>query len=126
MEGVSWNPASLRDSKAWRGFEPGRWQAAIDVRDFIVNNVTPYTGNESFLVGPSARTTSVWEKLQPYFTEERRNGVLDVDAATPSTVLAHGPVTLIGTTRLSLACRPTSRSAARSFRLAGCVWWSLD
>ena len=91
MEGVSWNPASLRESKAWRGFEPGRWQAAIDVRDFIVSNVTPYHGNESFLVGPSARTTSVWNKLQPYFTEERRKGVLDVDAATPSTMLAHGP-----------------------------------
>ena len=91
MEGVSWNPASLRESKAWRGFEPGRWQAAIDVRDFIVSNVTPYHGNESFLVGPSARTTAVWDKLQPYFTEERRKGVLDVDAATPSTMLAHGP-----------------------------------
>ena len=44
-----------------------------------------------FLVGPSARTTSVWNKLQPYFTEERRKGVLDADAATPSTMLAHGP-----------------------------------
>ena len=91
MEGVSWNPATLRESKAWRGFEPGRWQAAIDVRDFIAGNVTPYHGNESFLVGPSARTTAVWDKLQPYFTEERRKSVLDVDAATPSTVLAHGP-----------------------------------
>ena len=55
------------------------------------SNVTPYHGNESFLVGPSARTTAVWNKLQPYFTEERRKGVLDVDAATPSTMLAHGP-----------------------------------
>ena len=91
MEGVSWNPANLRESKAWRGFEPGRWQAAIDVRDFIVRNVTSYHGDESFLVGPSARTTAVWNKLQPYFTEERRKGVLDVDAATPSTMLAHGP-----------------------------------
>ena len=91
MEGVSGSPASLRESKAWRGFEPGRWQAAIDVRDFIVSNVTSYHGNESFLVGPSARTTAVWNKLQPYFTEERRKGVLDVDAATPSTMLAHGP-----------------------------------
>ncbi|MGA9017178.1 MAG: formate C-acetyltransferase, partial [Acetobacteraceae bacterium] len=81
----------LRESKAWRGFEPGRWQAAIDVRDFIVSNVTSYHGNESFLVGPSARTTAVWNKLQPYFTEERRKSVLDVDAATPSTMLAHGP-----------------------------------
>ena len=53
--------------------------------------MTPYHGNESFLVGPSARTTAVWDKLQPYFTEERRKGVLDVDAATPSTMLAHGP-----------------------------------
>jgi formate C-acetyltransferase len=91
MEGVSGNPASLRESKAWRGFEPGRWQAAIDVRDFIMSNVTSYHGNASFLVGPSARTTAVWNKLQPYFTEERRKGVLDVDAATPSTMLAHGP-----------------------------------
>ena len=53
--------------------------------------MTSYHGNESFLVGPSARTTAVWNKLQPYFTEERRKGVLDVDAATPSTMLAHGP-----------------------------------
>jgi len=33
----------------------------------------------------------VWEKLQPYFLEEQRKGVLDVDASAPSTVLAHAP-----------------------------------
>jgi Pyruvate-formate lyase len=31
----------------------------------------------------------VWEKLQPYFSEERKKGVLAVDAKTPSTLLAH-------------------------------------
>ena len=34
---------------SWSGFLPGPWQTSIDVRDFIVRNVTPYTGNEDFL-----------------------------------------------------------------------------
>jgi formate C-acetyltransferase len=76
---------------AWREFSPGRWESTIDVRDFIQRNVTPYQGDESFLAGPSVRTQAVWDKLQPYFEEERRRGVLDVDAATPSTVIAHAP-----------------------------------
>jgi formate C-acetyltransferase len=78
-------------SQAWRGFAAGRWQDAIDVRDFIVRNVTPYDGDHSFLAGPSPRTKAVWEKLQPYFAEERKKGVLDVDAKNPSTLLAHEP-----------------------------------
>ena len=31
----------------------------------------------------------MWDKLQPYFKEEQKTGVLAVDAKTPSTVLAH-------------------------------------
>ncbi len=89
MEGIAKNPADV--SHAWRGFAAGRWQHAIDVRDFIVRNVTPYEGDEAFLVGPSARTLAVWQKLQPYFEEERKKGVLDVEAETPSTMLAHAP-----------------------------------
>ena len=75
--------------RGWRDFVPGRWQSAIDVRDFILRNVSPYDGDESFLAGPSERTKAVWAKLQPYFDEERKKGVLDVDAARPSTLLAH-------------------------------------
>jgi formate C-acetyltransferase len=59
------------------------------VRDFIIRNVAPYQGDESFLVGPSERTKAVWGKLQPYFQAERKKGVLAVDAKTPSTLLAH-------------------------------------
>jgi len=73
----------------WREFAPGRWQGAIDVRDFILRNVSPYDGGESFLAGPSERTKAVWAKLQPYFQEERKKGVLAVDAKTPSSLLAH-------------------------------------
>ncbi len=77
--------------QAWRSFAPGRWKQAIDLRDFIVRNVVPYSGDESFLASPSARTKAVWDKLQPFFKAERTKGVLDVDAAHPSDMLAHGP-----------------------------------
>src|ERR1700742_3528781 len=73
----------------WSGFRSGDWQTSINVRDFIVRNVTPYSGNEAFLAGPSQRTKAVWAKLQPYFADERKNGVLAVDTKTPSTLLAH-------------------------------------
>jgi len=89
MEGTAALPKNLKDERCWRDFMPGRWRTAIDVRDFIISNATPYGGDEKFLVGPSKRTQAVWEKLQPYFTEERKKGVLAVDAKTPSTLLAH-------------------------------------
>jgi formate C-acetyltransferase len=89
MEGTAGLPKSARDERCWRDFNPGHWRNAIDVRDFIVSNVSPYGGDEKFLAGPSKRTQAVWAKLQPYFQEERQKGVLAVDAKTPSTLLAH-------------------------------------
>jgi formate C-acetyltransferase len=91
MEGTAGLPKNLKDERCWRGFQPGSWCSAIDVRDFIVSNVTSYSGDEKFLAGPSQRTKAVWAKLQPYFKEERKKGVLAVDATTPSTMLAHKP-----------------------------------
>jgi formate C-acetyltransferase len=75
----------------WRDFKPGAWSSTIDVRDFISCNFTPYSGDEKFLAGPSQRTMAVWQKLQPYFEQERKKGVLAVDAKTPSDMLAHQP-----------------------------------
>lgn len=85
--GVGSNPAHETD--AWRNFKSGDWTRAIDVRDFVVHNVTPYTSDEKFLVDPTARTRAVWAKLQPYFEAERQKGVLAVDASAPSSLLAH-------------------------------------
>src|SRR6186713_3115857 len=88
------SPSKISQSEtkdAWRGFERGPWERDIDVRDFISTNVTPYAGDEAFLVGPTKRTSAVWEKLQPYFSEELKKGVLDVDAKTPSSLTSHGP-----------------------------------
>ena len=78
-------------AEEWRDFAPGRWQRTVNVRDFIQRNVTPYNGDEAFLGEPSERTKAVWAKLQPFFQEERRKGVLDVDVKTPSSLTSHKP-----------------------------------
>jgi formate C-acetyltransferase len=78
-----------KDEGCWRGFKPGDWSTSINLRDFIVRNVTSYDGDEKFLAPASKRTKAVWEKLQPYFQAERKKGVLAVDAKNPSTLLAH-------------------------------------
>lgn len=74
---------------AWRNFAAGTWMTRIDVRDFILNNVTRYEGDEQFLAGPTARTLKVWEALKPYFLAEAKQGVLDADESTPSTLTSH-------------------------------------
>ena len=89
MEGTAALSKEIKDARSWRGFKQGAWCKAIDVRDFIACNVTPYIGDETFLAGPSTRTMAVWSKLQPYFREEQKKGVLDVDAKAPSNLLAH-------------------------------------
>ena len=107
----------------WNGFRRGDWQTSIDVRDFIVRNATPYAGDENFLAGPTKRTKAVWAKLQPYFKDERKKGVLAVDAKTPSTLLAHKAGYIDRDNEVDRrTCRPTSRSSARSSRSAGCGW----
>ena len=89
MEGTAAIRKSQKDERCWRGFQPGAWTTSIDVRDFIARNATPYSGDEKFLAGPSKRTKAVWDKLQPYFRDEQKKGVLAVDAKTPTTMLAH-------------------------------------
>ncbi|MCX4767917.1 formate C-acetyltransferase [Streptomyces sp. NBC_01275] len=80
-----------RVTPAWRGFAGARWRELIDVRDFIQANYTPYEGDASFLTGATDRTRAVWEKVSSLFPQERARGILDVDAATPSTITSHAP-----------------------------------
>ena len=91
MEGTAALSQAAKDATAWRDFKPGPWLDSIDVRDFIVRNATAYAGDETFLRGPSKRTQAVWAKLQPYFRDEQKKGVLAADTKSPSTLLAHKP-----------------------------------
>lgn len=72
------------DFKQWHDFEKGEWTKEIDVRDFIQKNYTPYTGDDSFLAGPTEDTKKLWNKVLKLYEEEKEKGVLDVDTKTPS------------------------------------------
>ncbi|WP_142783588.1 formate C-acetyltransferase [Changchengzhania lutea] len=70
-------------------FKNGIWTENVNVRDFVVNNITPYHGTQEFLVGPSQKTQKLWDLCKEATKEERQNnGVRSVDTETISTVSA--------------------------------------
>ena len=76
--------------EAWDGFVGGNWQRAVDVRDFIQKNYTPYDGDDSFLAGPTEATTKLWADVLDLFAQETANGgVLDMDTKKVSTITSH-------------------------------------
>ena len=76
--------------EAWDGFVGGNWQKAIDVRDFIQRNYTPYDGDDSFLAGPTEATTELWADVMDLFAQETANGgVLDMDTKKVSSITSH-------------------------------------
>ena len=71
-------------------FNDGRWSRKIDVADFVFNNITPYEGDASFLVGATDRTKKLWNMCLEAIEEERQNGgVRSIDAKTISTITSH-------------------------------------
>ncbi len=77
---------------AWRNFNKGVWTKEIDVRDFIMENITSYEGDRSFLKGPTERTKALYEKVTELFKEEnKKGGVLDIDTNHVSSILAFKP-----------------------------------
>ena len=76
----------------WNGFKGTKWREDIDTRDFILNNYTPYDGDESFLEGPTEATDKLWGKLCELQKEERaKGGVLDMDTHIVSGITSHKP-----------------------------------
>ncbi|CAH1202258.1 Formate acetyltransferase [Paenibacillus allorhizoplanae] len=76
----------------WNGFVKGKWETNINVKDFIDTNITVYTGDHSFLAGPTEATDELWLQVSMLTRKERENGgVLDIDVQTVSTITSHAP-----------------------------------
>ena len=85
----------------WEGFNPkGAWTSEVNVRDFIQANYTPYDGDESFLVGPTAATNKLFDELQKLQKAEHnkvsvgkdgkeRTGVLDLETEKVTSLTAY-------------------------------------
>jgi len=81
----------LRSIRVGNRFQSSSSKPTIDVSGFIAANYTPYTGDGSFLQGPTKRTLSLLETLKPLYKLEHEKGVLDVDVSTPSSIIAFPP-----------------------------------
>lgn len=74
----------------WKGFNQGVWCEEINVRDFILRNFTPYTGDESFLASISQNTKKLNDIVLSLNKQELENGgVLDADTSVVSTLTSH-------------------------------------
>jgi formate C-acetyltransferase len=69
----------------------GKWSQAIDVRDFVHLNITPYNGDESFLAPATQRTLNIWSQILELIKQEKEKGILDLDVNTPSDITTHAP-----------------------------------
>ncbi|MFV0271187.1 MAG: formate C-acetyltransferase [Macellibacteroides fermentans] len=73
-----------------KNFADGIWSKEVNVRDFVMKNITPYDGDASFLAGPTERTKRIWSVCLAALTEERtNNGVRSIDNKTVSTISSH-------------------------------------
>jgi len=78
-------------TQEWNDFKQGSWMTDVNVRSFIQHNYTPYEGDASFLVGPTERTTQLWEEVKTLMQEESKKGIIDAETSIPSTITAFGP-----------------------------------
>ncbi len=78
--------------KEWDSFSGRIWKEEINVRDFIIQNYTPYEGDSAFLADATDATDKLWGILQNLQKEERaKGGVLDMETDVVSTLTSYGP-----------------------------------
>ena len=75
----------------WRNFKEGIWETEINVSDFIKNNYKEYTGDESFLEGPTKKTQNILKIYEDVCKEEVKKHVIDIDTETPAGINAFKP-----------------------------------
>ena len=76
----------------WNGFKGEKWKSEINVRDFIQENYTPYSGDERFLAPATERTSALMGELNELFKKEQeKGGVLDIDTETVTSLLNYAP-----------------------------------
>ena len=78
----------------WYDFNQGSWTTDINVRSFIQHNYTPYEGDDSFLVGATDKTKSLWEDALALMKIENEKGIIDAETLKPSTITTFGPAYL--------------------------------
>ncbi len=73
-------------------FTSGEWNSTINVYDFVIKNISPYHGDETFLSKSTDKTRRLWEACKDVLLQERaNNGILAIDTETISNITAFRP-----------------------------------
>ena len=76
--------------EAWRGFKTGCWTNAINVREFVQENYTPYGGDDQFLSGATENTKALWQELCELTDIEQEKGIYDAETSKPASITTYG------------------------------------
>ena len=69
-------------------FKGKQWKESVDVRSFIQENYSPYSGDESFLQPATQRTKTVFAAFQNLLEKEHQaGGVLDIATDKVASIL---------------------------------------
>jgi len=74
-----------------QSFKSGNWAHNINVRDFILKNMTPYLGDDSFLAPATEVTKKLWAICSELTNIEKEKGILGAETKIPSSITSHGP-----------------------------------
>ncbi len=75
----------------WNGFNEGKWNETIDVRDFIQKNYKPFEGDSSFLAGPTDKTNKLMAETNELLKKEQSERIIGIDTVTISGINAYKP-----------------------------------
>ena len=81
----------IQYDEEWREFNGTEWKRDVNVANFIIENYSEYTDDESFLCDISVKTQAVLKKCEELAREELAKGVLDVEINTVSGIDNFGP-----------------------------------
>jgi len=120
------NPVDT-NAEAWKGFRPGLWQRDVNVRWFMQQNYTPYSGDGTFIWRPATeRNARYLEEIGSAVrggTQKKGCSTSSAGAELDHSGMPPGYIDR-GKTRSLLACRPMRHSsrAIIAERRAG-EWW---
>ena len=75
----------------WENFKGYTWKEKINVKQFILDNYTEYTGDESFLKPITNKTKRLNDKYLKMAKIEIKKGIYDVDTKTVSGIDSYKP-----------------------------------